>query len=347
MRILPVISRPIPAVPITSPAAFRIGETERAKATCWPFFLTQMVSIPSTFWPPQTFSMIWRYWSERSKGARNAIDLPIASSAVNPMIRSAPGFQVSIVPSVVHEMMASSEQRTMAANRRCSCSALCGPEMSVNVPLITVADPFSPGTRVALFKTQMSLPSRRLRCCSKLVMNFAACKLLGEAGPLLGTKVGDRGLPANHFLSRGVPEHLAEGDIAIQNPAVESRHVRAGETLLKEQPVTLFTGSHLTAQALLPPEDHKTYQGGGASRKENGNEVGDPDGDSRMKEHLGRLEESHHACGDEGHAQHTPAGKRRALVPFIAGAAPGLDVRGFHGGNPHPRLERLATFRHS
>jgi len=53
----------------------------------------------------------------RSGGSRIAIGCPIISSAEYPNSRSAPGFQLVTTPSSVLEMIASSEESTMAARR--------------------------------------------------------------------------------------------------------------------------------------------------------------------------------------------------------------------------------------
>src|SRR5262245_26209371 len=115
-----VMSRVIFAAPTIAPVESRIGETEMETLIRRPSFRRRTVSKCSMRSPRRSVATIVSSSFRRSGGRSIAIGRPIASSAVEPNIRSAAAFQLTIVAFRSVLTIASSAESTIAASIACT-----------------------------------------------------------------------------------------------------------------------------------------------------------------------------------------------------------------------------------
>ncbi len=114
-RFCSVMSRAIVDAPTTRPLESRTAEIVSDTSMSEPFLRRRVVSKRSTRSPAATRASSFATSSSWPSGTSSAIDWPVISASEYPYSRSAPGFQLTIVPSVVLLMIASAQDSTTAA----------------------------------------------------------------------------------------------------------------------------------------------------------------------------------------------------------------------------------------
>ena len=120
-----VMLRTISETPISFPVSSRIGDSVLDISIRWPSRCRRTVSALATLAPSIKASIMAAISGWRSSGTINLIDLPIMPSAAYPNRRSAPGFQLSTMPSGVLLIMASSLALTSDLN----CRSVASPRL--------------------------------------------------------------------------------------------------------------------------------------------------------------------------------------------------------------------------
>ena len=106
------MSRPTTAAETIRPCESLTGEIVSETVINAPSLRTRSVSKWTIDSPPNTFSRMSRCSPARCGGSMIPIDRPIASAALYPYNRSAPRFQLVIVPSADLVKIASSDEST-------------------------------------------------------------------------------------------------------------------------------------------------------------------------------------------------------------------------------------------